>query len=153
MPSNTQYMEWLSPTLLWFHNGANSIMEFDFAANTVNIRGTFQVGTTTLTANALALIAQGVAGGYKLARGQYTTVSASDTVVTGLTTIVAAVCQMESDPVLTVDRATVQIGNQSGAPVAGSIIVKTWMPTGAALTTPIAAITFGKLVNWVAIGT
>ena len=46
-----------------------------------------------------------------------------------------------------------QIGDQAGAPAAGSIIIKTWQNTGGADPTPAAATTFGKKVNWIAIGT
>ena len=98
-----------------------------------------------------ALIA--TASGLKVARGQQTTVTAADTVVTGLNTVLTAVAVEESDPVLTVSQVTCQVGNQAGAPVAGSIVIKTWEPTSNANPTPIAATTFGKLVNWIAIGT
>ena len=100
-------------------------------------------------ANAVA----GVAAGYRIARGQMTTATASDTVVTGLTTVVSAVANLESAPVLTCDRANGNIGNQSGAPAAGSILITTWMPTSNSNPTPIAATTFSKLVNWIAVGT
>ena len=90
--------------------------------------------------------------GLRIARGQQTTVTAADTVVTGLTTVLTAVASEESDPVLTVSQVSCQVGNQSGAPVAGSIVIKTWEPTSVSNPTPIAATTFGKLVNWIAIG-
>lgn len=110
-------------------------------------------GVTLTTAQMNALV-QGVAGGYKMARGQYTMLSASDTIPTGLATVVACGASMESDAILTFDRVTSQLGNQSGAPVAGSIVIKGWMPTGAALTTPIAAVGYaGIKVNWWAVGT
>ncbi len=48
---------------------------------------------------------------------------------------------------------TASIGNQSNAPAAGSVYIKTWQPTAANDVTPIAATTFGKKVNWIAIGT
>src|SRR5437660_9199434 len=44
---------------------------------------------------ALANAVVGVGASYKIARGQMTTASASDTVVTGLTTVVSAVANME----------------------------------------------------------
>ena len=95
----------------------------------------------------------GVAAGYKIARGQMITATASDTIVTGLATVVSAVANLEDAPVLTCDRAQAVIGDQAGTPAAGSIFIKTYMPTGAALTAPIAATTFVKKVNWIAIGT
>ena len=104
-------------------------------------------------ANAIAAALAGVASGYRIARGQTATVTASDTVVTGLTTVVAVIASLDSAPVLTCDRATASIGNQSGAPAAGSILLQTWMPTSNSNPTPIAATTFSKNVNWIAIGT
>lgn len=95
----------------------------------------------------------GVAAGYKLARGQHTTVAASDTVVTGLTTVVAAVAVLDDDPVLDPLFVSCSIGDQAGAPAAGSIYIKSWQATAANDCTPIAATTFGKKVNWIAVGT
>jgi len=48
---------------------------------------------------------------------------------------------------------TAQIGDQAGTPAAGSIIIKSWQNTGGTDPTPAAASTFGKKVNWIAIGT
>lgn len=104
-------------------------------------------------AAALATAPAGVAAGYKIARGQHTTVDADDTVVTGLTTVVAAVANLESDPVIGCDRAQAVIGDQAGAPAAGSIQIKSFKPTATGDATPIPATTFTKLVNWIAIGT
>jgi len=95
----------------------------------------------------------GVGAGYKIARGQITTTGAADTVVTGLDTVVAAVACLEDDP--TVDNTawvTCAIGDQAGSPAAGSIIIKGWIPSSSSDTTPKAAETFGKKVNWIAIG-
>jgi hypothetical protein len=95
----------------------------------------------------------GVAAGYKLARGQHTTVAAVDTVVTGLATVVAVVAVLDSDPTLDPLFVTASIGDQAGAPAAGSVYIKSWQATAAGDVTPIAATTFGKKVNWIAIGT
>jgi hypothetical protein len=95
----------------------------------------------------------GAGSGLKLARGQQNTVTAVDTVATGLTTVVAAVASLDSDPGDDPMLATASIGDQAGAPVAGSILVKTWKNTGGTDPTPLAASTFGKKVNWIAIGT
>jgi len=89
----------------------------------------------------------------KFARGQITTASAADTVVTGLSTVVAVVASMEDDPTDGFFMVSAQIGNQSGAPAAGSIIIKTWQNTTGTDPTPVAAASFGKKVNWIAIGT
>lgn len=108
----------------------------------------------TLTAAIVNALISGVAAGYKIARGVHTLLSASDTVVTGLATVVAIIAVMESDPILTCDRVTAGIGNQAGAPAAGSVYIKAWMPTDNTLTTPIAATGFANIkVNWIAIGT
>lgn len=95
---------------------------------------------------------EGVAGGYKIARGQHTTVAASDTVVTGLATVVSAVAVLDDDPVDGVMQVTASIGDQAGAPAAGSILIKGWKSTDGDAT-QIAATTFAKKVNWIAIGT
>jgi predicted RecA/RadA family phage recombinase len=91
-------------------------------------------------------------GGLKVAAGQATTVTASDTIVTGLSKVLACFADLDSAPVVTCDRASASLGDQNGSPVAGSILVQTWMPTSSSVTTPIAATTFGKKVNWVAFG-
>ena len=96
---------------------------------------------------------QGLAAGYKLARGVHTTVAAVDTVVTGLATVVAVVATLESDPVLDPLLVTASIGNQAGAPAAGSVYIKSWKATAANDVNPAAATTFTKKVNWIAIGT
>lgn len=94
----------------------------------------------------------GIGAGYRIARGQATTATASDTVVTGLTTVVAVVASLDSAPVIGCDRGTGSIGDQAGSPAAGSILIQTWKPTATGDATPIAATTFSKKVNWIAIG-
>ncbi len=89
----------------------------------------------------------------KIRYGQHTTIDADDDVVTGLSVVLAAVAVLESDPTLTCDRITAVIGNQSGTPAAGVIQIKSWMPTDSTLTTPVAASSFSKKVDWVAWGT
>lgn len=117
-------------------------------------RNTLLPGATTAAAT-LALLGgtAGVATGYKIARGQQTTVTASDTVVTGLATVVAVIASLDSDPVDDPFMCSASIGDQAGAPAAGSILIKTWKNTGGTDPTPLAATTFSKKVNWVAIGT
>lgn len=95
----------------------------------------------------------GVAAGYKIARGVHTTVAASDTVVTGLATVVAVVVSLQSDPVDDPFMVTATIGDQAGTPAAGSVLIKSWKNTGGTDPTPAAATTFSKTVNWIAIGT
>jgi len=114
--------------------------------------GAFKIAGTDRT-SALATAAAAVAAGYKIARGQHTTVAASDTVVTGLATVVAVVATLDSDPVDDPFMCSASIGDQSGAPAAGSVLIKTWKNTGGTDPTPLAATTFSKKVNWIAIGT
>ncbi len=117
-------------------------------------RSTLLPGATSAAAT-LALLGgtAGVATGYKIARGVHTTVTASDTVVTGLSTVVAVVACLSSDPVDDPFMASATIGDQAGTPAAGSVLIKTWKNTGGTDPTPAAATTFSKLVNWIAIGT
>jgi hypothetical protein len=90
--------------------------------------------------------------GLRAVAGQTTTVTASDTVVTGLNTVVAVVASLDSAPVLTCAQASASIGDQAGTPAAGSVLIQTWMPTDSTHPTLIAATTFSKKVNWVAYG-
>ena len=91
--------------------------------------------------------------GIKIARGQLTSATGPDTVVTGLATVVAVIASLDADPVDDPFMCTATIGDQAGAPAAGSVIIKTWKNTGGTDPTPVAASTFSKKVNWVAIGT
>lgn len=95
----------------------------------------------------------GAAAGYRIARGVQTTVAAVDTVVTGLATVVAVVVSMGDDPSDDPEWASATIGDQAGTPAAGSFLLKTWKNTGGTDPTPVAATTFSKKVNWIAIGT
>lgn len=107
----------------------------------------------TKTAAGINGLVEGVAGGYKIARGVATIGTASDTVVTGLATVVGVVVSLVGDPSLTHMWSTATVGNQSGAPAAGSIIIKSWKPTATGDVTPIAADTVFANVAWIAIGT
>ena len=84
--------------------------------------------------------------------GQATTVAASDTIVTGLRTLVGVVATLDSDPVAGAQFVTASIGDQAGTPAAGSFLLKTWKATAAGDTALIAATTFTKKVNWTAFG-
>lgn len=113
--------------------------------------GTLAIAGSDRT-SALATAPAAVAAGYKIARGQHTTVAASDTVVTGLATVVAAVACLDSDPGDDPLLVSCSIGDQAGTPAAGSILINTWKTNGTD-PTPSAAGTFSKKVNWIAIGT
>lgn len=145
-PSFPPGVEWLVEALVRFTNGG--VIDIS-PTGELRINGT----KVTVTGAALNALVAGVAGGYKVARGQHTTVAASDTVATGLATVVMAVAVLDSDPTLNPLFVTASIGDQAGAPAAGSILIKGWKPTAANDATPIAATTFAKKVNWIAIGT
>ena len=85
--------------------------------------------------------------------GQLTTVTATDTVVTGLTTVTSVVVSFDDNPGDNPMLVSATIGDQAGSPAAGSIIIKTWQNTSGSDPTPTAATTFSKKVNWIAIGT
>jgi hypothetical protein len=93
-----------------------------------------------------------LSGQLRTARGQHTTVAASDTVVTGLTKVVAVVASLDSDPGDDPMLVSGSIGDQAGTPASGSILIKTWKNTGGTDPTPVAATTFAKKVNWIAVG-
>lgn len=93
------------------------------------------------------------AGGLKVRYGQHTTVAATDTIVTGLTTVQQVVACLDDDPVAGCQFVVANIGDQAGAPAAGSVRIRTFKATATADTAQIAATTFGKKVNWIAIGT
>lgn len=110
-------------------------------------------GEMTKTAAEMNLLTAGVAAGYKIARGVASIDAASKDIVTGLTTVVAAVVSMVGDPSMTHFMSSVTVGNQTNAPVAGSIRIKSWKPTAANDVTPIAATSTFASVSWIAIGT
>jgi predicted RecA/RadA family phage recombinase len=91
-------------------------------------------------------------GNLRQTAGQLTTVTAADTVVTGLATVLGVVASLDSDPVDDPEWVSATIGDQAGAPAAGSVIIKTWKNTGGNDPTPTAATTFSKKVNWFAWG-
>lgn len=102
----------------------------------------------------LNLLMQGVAAGYKVARGEHTQVAASDTVVSGLATVVAVIVSPRT-------RTVKQLffngspGDQAGAPAAGSFLITSQKPTAVNDVTPVAATDFTDniVVDWIAIGT
>jgi hypothetical protein len=101
----------------------------------------------------LSKVPQGVAADYKVARGTVTPASATETVVTGLTTVVAVVASMKADPITTQSAVTATIGDQAGTPAAGSVIIKTWKYTSTSNPTLIASTTPWAAVDWIAVGT
>jgi len=91
------------------------------------------------------------AQGLRMVAGKHTTVAAADTVVTGLSVVLAVVAQLDSDPVDGAMHVTASVGDQAGAPAAGSVLINTWKSTDGDATL-IAATTFSKIVGWVAFG-
>ena len=85
-----------------------------------------------------------------MASGLHTTVTASDTVDTGLTEVFGVMVMLQSDPVLTASSASATIPDQVAG--GGTVLIKTWMATSSSVTTPTAATTFTKVVQWVAFG-
>lgn len=109
--------------------------------------------SVTKTAAQINGLVEGVAGGYKVAYGTATIGSASDTIVTGLATVVSATCSLAGDPTMNHAWSNATIGNQTGSPAAGSIIIKSWKPTAAGDVTPIPAASVFANVSWIAFGT
>ena len=99
----------------------------------------------TPTATQINLLIQGIAAGYKVARGE-TSVTGSAAVATGLAVVVAVVASLAEDAALTGLFATGAL-----SATAGEVTLKVWKPTTAADVTPIAA-TVAKKVDWIALG-
>jgi hypothetical protein len=95
------------------------------------------------------VITVGAIGGKKIARGVHQQAAATDTVATGLATVVAVVVSYRDTPTAKQNFVTASIGNQSGAPVAGSFLQSTFKSTFAAADDFTDNISF----NWIAVGT
>lgn len=104
------------------------------------------------TATGRVLLAVEGGGSMRFVAGQATTVTATDTIVAGLSTVLGVVASLDSDPSDDPEWVSATIGDQAGAPAAGSFILKTWKNTGGTDPTPAAATTFSKKVNWLAWG-
>lgn len=109
------------------------------------VSGTITQGGT----NALTLAANGVAAGYKIARGTQVA-TATALVTTGLATVVA----FAVSPIAASTTAILAAAWASGkaAATAGKLNVYRWKHTGATTVTPVAASTAGTL-SWIAVGT
>lgn len=106
----------------------------------------------TVTAAIVNALISGVAAGYKLARG-VGAVTGTATVVTGLATVVAVIATPQADlDGDTLAGVSATIGNQAGAPAAGSVILKCWKNNADGDASMVAA-NAAKDVNWIAIGT
>lgn len=109
----------------------------------------------SLTQAKLEALVQGAASGYKVARGVNIQVAATDTIVTGLASVVAVIVGFAGAPTVKQLFCAGLIGDQAGSPAAGSIQIKTFKPTAVNDVTPIAATDFTDNVKvaWVAVGT
>ena len=87
----------------------------------------------------------------RIVAGLHTTVTATDTIVTGLSKVLGAIASYETDVADPNTYVQAAVGDQAGAPAAGSIIVKSWKTTGSD-PTPVAADAFAKKVSWLAFG-
>ncbi len=91
----------------------------------------------------------GVAASYKIARGVHLQIAQSDTVVTGLTTVVSVVICYKSTPTAKQQYALASIGDQAGTPAAGSFLLQTFKSTLAVADDFTDNLSF----NWIAVGT
>jgi hypothetical protein len=138
-------IEKLSDTKLWIHDGATSLMEIDTTKG-VNIPSLMM---------GLQNVPSTPAAAYKLVHG-VAAVTGTLTVVTGLKTIVSVQATSQDDlDGGTLAGVSATVGNQSGAPAAGSIILKCWKVTtgGAGGNPTLIAATAAKNVNWFCLGT
>lgn len=106
----------------------------------------------TKTAAELNALLAAVTAGKKIAFGTKTIGAASEDVVTGLTTVEHCFVSMVGDPSATHCMSTCTPGNQTDAPVAGSIRIKSWKFTAANDNALIAADSVFANVAWFAIG-
>lgn len=105
------------------------------------------------TASSCAFKPLSAQGSQSLVTGRATTVTAADTIATGLSSVAGVVATLDDDPGDDPMLVSATIGDQAGSPAAGSFILKTWKNTGGTDPTPLAATTFAKKVNWIAWGT
>ncbi len=102
------------------------------------------------TAAELNLLVQGVAAGYKIARGVHTQVAAEDSFATGLATVVQVVACFKTGP--TVKQLYLNVAPEI---TAGVIVTKTYKPTAVNDCTPTPATDFtdNLTIGWIALGT
>jgi predicted RecA/RadA family phage recombinase len=105
-----------------------------------------------LIGDATVSVLIGDGDGIRMVAGQHTTVTAADTKATGLSKVLGAIVSYDTDPADANIFVSATVGDQAGAPVVGSIIIKTWKSGDGADVTPTAATAFGKKVNYIAFG-
>jgi len=89
----------------------------------------------------------GLENNLRMVSGQVTTEAAVDAVATGLSTVLYVVAVLASSPVAGCQTVTAKASATTGA-----IDISTWKATAAGDTALIAATTFSKLVNFIAVG-
>lgn len=121
--------------------------------NTLNIKGTWKIGTTAIvpTAAQINLLTQGVAAGYKVARGTVTLDGTNpSSATTGLATLVSCTVQNKRSVAPGLDPHSFTTITDA---VAGRLDVYAWKPTGAGDTTLIASTDADDTIDWVCVGT
>lgn len=133
--------------------GANKNLDTLVIADSGLFLGAGAGTAVTRTAAQINLLTQGVAAGYKVARGTVTPTSASHTVATGLATVVAVAVTFKGAQTLTHMFNYGDVGDQAGTPAAGSFLLKSLKPTATGNVTPIDSTTPWSACDWIAIGT
>lgn len=116
--------------------------------------GALKIAGVDMTAAIAALppstnYAVGTTAGVKIAAGVHLQVAQSDTVATGMTTVVGVCVTFRDAPTAKQQYVYASIGDQAGAPVAGSFLLNTLKSTLAVADDLTDNIHF----NWVAVGT
>jgi len=101
------------------------------------------------TASQMNLLVQGLAAGYKMARGSVVA-TASASVATGLATVVDFIHMVRGNTA-TLANGCAAVTGKNGA-IAGTIQMWRWKHTGPSTATLVAATVAGTL-NWIAVGT
>lgn len=142
--------EWANGDPLFFNPGTGEMTN-------IYTSGLLPAGTAAPNADGSMAASADTVGGVLLGNplrfvaGAHATVAAADTVPTGLSKVLGVVASYETDPADPNSYVSAQVGDQDGAPAAGSVIIKTWKTTGSD-PTPVAADAFGKVVNYLAWG-
>lgn len=143
-----------------FPTSADTVASLHAAGESYNSEDemTLNLAAAVIALEAFLLTGKGISGvgnAYRVARGVNTQVAATDTIATGLATVVAVVAQFADAPSIKQLFCSASIGDQAGSPVAGSFLLSTYKPTATNDVTPTAATDFSenKKINWIAIGT
>jgi hypothetical protein len=144
-----------SDTVWAFADGSTTLAILDSAANVVTFPGTVKFGAgsgASPTATQITKMAQGVVGGYLIARGEVTLDGSNPTTITtGLTTVVACVVvdKRATAPALDPIAFTVDYG---GGVTAGTVDVYAWKATDSTHPTLIASTDADDVLSWIAVG-